>query len=259
MLSATDCARLGVFHEQPEGYLATVISHDCDCAAGIDVEANIEVILATISKQLIPNNMHAKNPRLLQLASKESGLSLDLDLRVRASLSKRTLASIEPDTTIRFSRDERRILARWLASRYDRGFLPDELQKRLLAVEDTIEKASKAHPTSILGVYVYHDRDEELSDEELYVLDIRVVYDSEDPTAKEAATKAANTIDTRFKRKFYTGDNGIRPVWVGVELEHCSAMSDAEFSLFDAMAYTLWRLEYVSLRQEPMADTPTFR
>src|ERR1700687_2599092 len=88
LLSATDCAKLGIFHEQPEGYLAAVISHDCDCAASIDVEPNIEVIVATISKQSTPNNMHAKNPRLLQLACKESGLSLDLDIRVRVGLSK---------------------------------------------------------------------------------------------------------------------------------------------------------------------------
>lgn len=258
LLSAGDCAKLGIFPEQPEGYSAAVISHDCDCVADSGVEPNIEVTVATISKQLIPNNMHAKNPRLLQLTCKESGLSLDLDIRIRTSLPKKILASFKPDTSIRFSRDERRILARWLASRYDRFFLPDELQRRLSVVEDTIEKASKANP-SILGVFVYHEKDEELSEEEVYVLDIRVLYAHEDPTGKEAAIEAAGAIDTRFRRKFYTGDNGFGPVWIGVELEHCSAMSDAEFTLFDVMAYRPWRLEHVSLRQEPMADTPSFR
>jgi len=259
LLSAKDCAKLGIFQGQPEGYLAAVISHDCDCVAGADIESNVEVIVASISERPIQNYMHAKNPRVLQLACGESGLSVDFDIRVKTFLPKKTLASLQPETAIKFSRGEKRILARWLASRYDRGVLPDELQKRLKAVEDSIEAASKAHAASILGVFIYHDKDEELPEDELYIVDIRVVYDNEDPTAKEAATKAANAIDARFKRKFYTGDSGFRPVWQSVELEHCSASSDIEFSLFEVMSYTLWRLEHISLRQDPIAETAGFR
>jgi hypothetical protein len=259
LISATDCAKLGIFQGQPEGYLAAVISHDCDCVAGEDVEANVEVIVANISKSPSPNTMHAKNPRLLQLACKKSGHTIDLDIRVKANLPKKVLSLLQPESAIQFSREEKRILARWLASRYDRGVLPDELQKRLAVVEDVIEKAGKAHPESLLGIYIYHDTDEELSADQVYIVDIRVVYDHENPTGQKDADTAATAIDARFKRKFYTGDNGIRPVWKEVELEQCLSMSDVEFSLFDVMSYMLWRLEHISLRQEPAADTPTFQ
>jgi hypothetical protein len=255
IISAGDCAKLDIFQGQPEGYLAAVISHDCDCVAGADVEANIEVIVANLSKDPFPNNMHAKNPRLFQLACKQSGQSIDLDIRVRTNLPKNILTSLQPEPTMRFSREERRILARWLASRYDRRALPDELQRRLDVVRDTIEKVGKAYPESIQGIYIYHDPDEELLEDQVYIVDIRVVYDHENLTARKEAEKAAVDIDARFKRKFYTGDNGIRPVWKEVELEHCSAVSDVEFSLFDVMSYGLWRLEHISLRQDPPADT----
>jgi hypothetical protein len=261
LISVVDCARLNIFPEQSEEYMAAVISHDCDCLAGLEVDANIEVILAKVSKSPTPNNMHAKNPRTLQLECKEFGQSIDLDIRAKAFISKKILSAITPEISIRFSREEKRILARWLASRYDRGALPDELQSRLQVVEETIEKAGKTHPNAILGIYIYYEPDKELPKNELYIVDLRIVYahDDPDPLAREKAETAAQVIDTRFRKKFFTGDNGIRPCWEKIELENCSALSDIDFTLFDVMSYTQLKLEHISLRQVPIGDLPIFQ
>ena len=124
---------------------------------------------------------------------------------------------------------------------------------------DAVEKAGKSDPEAILGIYVAYDPDDELAGEaQLYSVDIVVVYKADIERAPEIAQAAAESIRNRFELKFKVFRNESL-TWNKVLLSSCSIASDEEFTLRDAMTFSLWKLEHLSFRQDPPAETPNLR
>lgn len=95
------------------------------------------------------------------------------------------------------------------------------------------------------------ERAVELPDGEPYFLSISVAYDMEKggQAAREAADKAATALAALFKAAYGTPDTAVE-----IALERCNAVADTEITLADLRRVDQWRLEYVSLREDPAGD-----
>lgn len=229
-----------------------VISHDCDLAEDdLEAEPFVELMRAEPVTAAEPHNTHAKSPNTLDLEIVFEGETQALRLRAYHKLSvlKKDLACVRPDS--RYSMDEkaRSILQRWLAARYRRAALPDALHGHLSAIRRTLQEIGKKSPHAILGFYIGHEPDEELTNpEEPYEVWITVVFDHTVVGAEHVAVEAAQRIAARLERKFKTEIG-----WRSIELRSCEGCSDLLFSLYDAQTLKLYRLEHISLKHAAKA------
>jgi hypothetical protein len=117
-------------------------------------------------------------------------------------------------------------------------------------LREVLQKIGKAKPDAILGFYLRYDPDDELDETDgPYELWIAVVYShavqGAGEIASEAALRISNKLETAFK-----GPDG----WRNIELAECKALSDDEFTLFEATVYSRYNLDYISLREGRVID-----
>lgn len=234
--------------EDGHSRIVLVVSHDCDIAEdNLDNEPNVEVIIGRIISQADPNLTHAKSPNRLHLDVIRDGGSAVIELRAteKHQLLKSVLAPFEPDPSITLDSRSRETLQAWLSSRYRRAAFPDALNQHLAPLRETLQKIGKQNPNAVIGFYIYFEPDLELKSlEEPYEVWIVVVFDHFVQDAEQYAQEATARITTRMEAKFRTNTG-----WRGVELRGCDACADDEFSLYQAMTFKAFPLEYLSLRK----------
>jgi hypothetical protein len=119
--------------------LAIVISHDCDIAADPSIEPNIEVIWCSLIKKENGSLTHAKNPRRLHLALRETISHSRVFIEIRSAhksfIAKPILAGHKPSSAYALEPADREILQRWLAARYRRHAFPDEFEAAFKKVD----------------------------------------------------------------------------------------------------------------------------
>lgn len=233
--------------DSPHPEVALVISHDCDIVEdNLDNEPSVEVIIAKVLPEAEPNHTYAKSPNKLHLEILFNGQPKFLELRPtsKKTVTKTSLAESPPDVQYEMSGNSREILQSWLALRYRRAAFPDALNKHLSVIRETMQKIGKKMPKAVIGFYIYHEPDMELADSEApYEVWIVVVFDHKDLEAAAYAQQAAEKIKDRLTAKFKSAVG-----WRGIDLCNCTAASDAEFSLYDAMTFKSYPLDYISLR-----------
>jgi len=239
---------LGLFGpEHTDIRIPIVVSHDCDIVEDdLANEPTVEIIVGQLVDQADPNLTHAKSPNRLHLEILQRGEAKIVELRAteKHQIDKESLAAFEPNPDIVLSSQSRETLQAWLASRYRRAAFPDALNAHLSLLRETLQKIGKKNPKAVVGFYIYYEPDEELTDpDEPYEIWLVVVFDHLVPDAEEYAKEAADRIRKRVESKFRTS-NG----WRGVELSSCDISSDDEFSLYHAMTFKSYPLEYLSLR-----------
>lgn len=151
----------------------------------------------------------------------------------------------------------KKTLAFWLAARYQRITFPEALAQRLRPVEKAFKKAGESSPEALLGIYVdYSPKAELTSEAEPYEFDVVVVYDSSIEGAPQEAVSAASTIQNAFEKCYKVLDNAAGRQWCKIELRSCVPASDVQFTLQDVMTYSMYRLEHISLKQDPASSVP---
>ena len=129
--------------------------------------------------------------------------------------------------------------------------------QRLRPVEKAFKKAGEKSPQALLGVYVdYSPKGELASDSEPYELEIIVVYDSNLEGAPQEAKDAVSTLQRAFEKCYKVLDTAGGRQWSQIELRSCIPASDIQFTLQDLMTYSMYRLEHLSLRQDPAYPVP---
>ena len=95
------------------------------------------------------------------------------------------------------------------------------------------------------------ERNVELSDGEAYFLSISVVYDATEGghTARKTAEKVADQLRNLFEQAYGATDKATE-----IALESCKAVADTFMTLADLRKVDQWRLEYISLREEPVGN-----
>jgi hypothetical protein len=138
----------------------------------------------------------------------------------------------------------RQILQSWLAARYRRQVLPDRLVDRLRLVFDFLEKQGKEHALGILGYWFNFDpHDVELPPDQSYELWLNIIYSIDNPAIEEDAKNLAASVRKKFHELMKAAaDLGT------VDLRHCEAYSEQEFTLRDLRDNIEYRLGYLSHR-----------
>ncbi len=75
---------------------------------------------------------------------------------------------------------------------------------------------------------------------------VKIVYSTSEFDAKAKAEQEAKNLRASFERLFLDGE-----LWRSIDLQTCEAIPDTAFTLRDIDYYKLWRLEHLSLRQDP--------
>ncbi len=241
--------------ESPERTFVVVISHDCDLTADPDREPFVELVTGRLV-DAIKADSHAKSARRLQIEfhGPQGLLAAELSAVHKAFVKKDDLAPFDPRTDVSLDAQGLSILQHWLAARYRRAAFPDEFERRLKEAKmpRRIEKALDTAGKHVVAVLFDIDGGEDSQrngPDDLYRLGIYLLYDtSQNESDAEAATRsAADVIEKTFESAFQSQDNA----WKNIQLEYCDVISDQAMSYADSRMLKQWRLEYISLEDDP--------
>jgi len=252
---------LGLVESRKSDKRIVVISHDCDLPH--DAELKVEVIAGTVIHKVDPMYARARNPRCLHLIfSRLTGeeVSIQLCHSDRKDVPKEKFAKSRClDRDLILDPDEKRGLKQWLAARYGRPAFPNAFEKRLRkqikkkSVENHIAQILEPVSTHLVGLFfdLGGERARELPENEPYFLSVSVVYDATDggQTARNAAEKIAHDLTDLFHRSY-----GAPELTKEIALEKCNAVADTHLTLADLRKVDQWRVEYISLRENPAGD-----
>lgn len=234
-------------------HFAMVVTHDCDCVADPIREPSAEVVIGSIIRKLDGTFTHAKSTRKLHLTLSECGKLIELEIVTKLSVSKEALGRFAPDSAWSMTREEKRILARWLSSRYDRAAFPTALVERLKKIRKPFHAEAQEHGQAAVGIFVDFDPKDELADDnEPYTLEISVVFDETIARAREVCTRLAEALHVVFANAFRRPDG----IWDGIELRKCEAVSDTEFTYHEAQSTYVYRLDDLSLNAATPGSLP---
>lgn len=256
LLADVDAHRL--FPEQTiaSGFIAIIISHDCDLTRPPESEPYVEVVFAKKISDDDGNFTHGKNSRKLHLTATGGGTVANLELIAtgKATFSKSELITIKPDLGVCLTRDERNILREWLAARYRRSAFPNEFERRLKAKKIAEKLSKKLEPLGSLlfGLYFNIESEIEYSSQEEsipYELEIYVLYieDGSEETHSKV-TKLVSDINTIFKNSYYQKQS---QKWTMIELTDCTEVSDHAMSIATMRGLQRWNADHLSLRADP--------
>lgn len=238
-----------------EGGVVVIISHDCDLAALPNKEPEVELIVGRQVEKADGNYTHAKTARALHLEFKtpEGPAFVELVARNKTRVLKNALADEIPNSEFELDPGNRSILQRWLAARYRRSAFPDEFDRRLNSgAIDRLNKILKPAGQHIRAIFFDVDQGEEVQrngPDDTYTLSIVLLHTSQpDGDESEAvALKAKEEFESVFEDLFFKKNNR----WTEIELEDCTVMSDEALSYGQSLVLKEWRLEHLSLRDDP--------
>lgn len=238
---------------------AVVITHDCDLVADVIREPYVEVIVGRIIPALDGNATHGKASRTLHLEFRRGHNAVPVELCAPAKrrLDKGALASYVPDATWSLDPDNLSILQRWLAARYRRAAFPDAFEACLQTTKLDKALVGVVRPLGALLRAVYFDVTENEgagpANSPVYELGIVLVYDAGHANAEAQVKNAAKVIGEKVRQKL---DDNKNPGAHAIEFRYCEAVSDEVLSYKQSLGLKQWRLDYLSLRDDPQQDMP---
>lgn len=257
VLSGEAASSLGLVSSRgPENTIAVVVSHDCDIACDEKREPEVEVVLGYRVDRLGADT-HAKTARRLHLPFSLGETEIPVELHVTAKLgvAKGALLRFEPRPDMSLSPESLLTLQHWLAARYHRAAFADEFENRLKAkpakLDRKIAKALDDGGKHLLALFFDVDEGEEVQRkgrEDLYQLRVTILYDStkDEPTAYTAAQAVADAIAHEFEKALFADGQ-----WSGIQLLSCEPVSDHVMTVADTRVLKRWRLDHMSLEDEP--------
>lgn len=247
--------------ESDDQYFAVVVSHDCDLTASVDKEPDAEAIVGRRIDRL-GGDSYGKTARRLHIEyqSEEGPIAIELMATTKRSIAKPELFATTPHRDMWLDGQGIGILQRWLASRYHRAAFPEAFEDRLRAAIlpgkrtflrriESILVAGSDHIRALLFDLDEGKEIERSGPEDAYQLGIVVLYDSlrDEPTAAHAAAKAAEELEELFDAAFNTQDSG----WKSICLMYRDPISDSAITVAQREMLKQWRLEYMSLQEDP--------
>lgn len=242
-------------------HCVVLISHDCDLAS--DRELFVEVIVGSLVQAINPMLANARNPRSLHVrfvSEGEGNMYVELRHVDRKQVSKVLFAkSGLRDGNFLLPADEKRALKQWLAARYGRPAFPNAFENRLRKtvgkkpVENRIAKILAPESSHLVALFfdLGEDTAIELEDANPYFLSISVVYDATQggPNARASSEKVSSELRTLFEQAYGTADTATE-----IALDACNAVANTFITLADLRKVNQWRLEYISLGEDPAGD-----
>ena len=178
----------------------------------------------------------------------------------KQKIEKQKLFELSPRNDIELGGRGIGILQRWLAARYHRAAFPEAFEDRLRAAVipgrrtflKKIELILSDGGEHIRGLLFDLDEGvniERKAPDDVYQLGINVLYDSakDEPTAAAVAKAAAHALEVLFSTAFYSEQAG----WQNICLQYCDPMSDNAITVAQREMLKQWRLEHMSLQDDP--------
>lgn len=217
-----------------------VITHDCDLAADLALEPFIEVISGEILTPETLNPMHTtgRSPRELHIPCLHFGEKAHVRLiqSRKVAVSKEIVLSANPDSELVTPDDSIKLLRTWLACRYRRHALPNNLNDRLNKVYQKLEDVGKKKHEGVIATFLAYDPGDELDSDEPYEVSFCIVYKHQSDVGKTHAEAMSTALEKALDKT------------EGVESGSIRVFSDAEFTLFDMTQMIEWRFEHLSFR-----------
>jgi hypothetical protein len=242
---ARDRLGLSAIEDNPDPVII-VISHDCDLVKPKEVEPKVELLHGRTRNELKPGLPYGQSPHMLHIEFMQQGEGKVLELCAvdKFSVDKTKLVNTDPDPDSAIGQKGLHILQLWLAARYNRAAFPDDLDRRMKPIK---RKLQSLDAKAITGVWMKYSPDENRLDDKVpYELWVKIVYSTSEFDAKVKAEQEAKGLRASFERFFLDGD-----LWRFIDLQTCEAIPDTAFTLRDFDYYKPWRLEHLSLRQDP--------
>jgi len=249
--------------ENPEETVVVMVSHDCDISAAVEREPQVELIVGCrIGAPGADTN--AKTARRLHIIfhGQEGDVAVELLATSKTARPKHAVLDMAPRADWTLSPESLATLQHWLAARYRRAAFADQFEARLKAKPGQLDRkiAKTLAATSVHVLAVFFDVDDgaevvRTEPNDPYKLRITLLYDStkDEPTAFAACEKAAALIEDAFVKAFFDGAD-----WTQIQLLSCDAVSDSVMTVAESRLLKRWRLDHMSLAdepQQPMLDT----
>lgn len=240
----------------PESTLVVVVSHDCDLAASPDKEPEIELIVGRQIEKADGNFTRAKTPQVLHLefATPDGEKFVELSATKKVRVAKIDFTDHEPRRDFQLGPKEQSILQHWLAARYRRAAFPEAFAERLnkSGASERLTKILKPAGKHICAIFFDVDEGNEVQRNEpndTYGLAIVLLCESQpnSPESEAVALKVGEQIESAFKELFFNENNS----WRDVELLECRVMSYEALTYAQSLMLKQWRLEHLSLREDP--------
>lgn len=240
----------------PDNTIVVIVSHDCDVTADSAREPVVEVVLGRRIDRL-GADANAKTARRLHIPFSQGGndIPVELEMTTKTGLPKHAVLASKPKADLTLSAKARVTLQHWLAARYHRAAFAEEFEARLKAkpgkLGEKIVKALDAAGEHVLAVYFDVDGGEERErggPDDVYELTITLLYYSErdEEVAYAAAQKAADAIERAFETALCTNGK-----WHDIKLLSCETASDQAMSIAASRMLKQWRLDHMSLKDDP--------
>ncbi len=240
---------------------AVVASHDCDLSASQDKEPSVEVVIGTRIDKLGGDSFGKTARRLhIEYQSEAGPVAIELLATSKRPVAKAALFSTQPRQDIWLNGQGIGILQRWLASRYHRAAFPEAFEDRLRSANlpgrrtflkriESILADGNDHIRALLFDLDEGEDVERYGPDDVYQLGIVVLYDSlrDEPTAAQVAGKAAEALEELFEAAFHPKDSE----WKSICLMYCDPISDSAITVAQREMLKQWRLEYLSLQEDP--------
>jgi hypothetical protein len=172
-----------------------IITQDCDIVQSLDNEPYIEFLAGKFTSESDGNLYFGKNPRRLQVAI--DGKMAEFVIHDHFRVKKEIFAETDPrKSTAQLSKNDVKLIARWISKRYIRPAFPDEFNARLSKSRkqsDTLSKNMLLKHVSLIFIDV---DDEELPAGQDYEIQITV------GVAHDIGIDSAKKIDGLFNDAF---------------------------------------------------------
>lgn len=205
-----------------------VITQDCDIVhENSEDEPYVEFLIGNTTQN--KDSKNGKNPRKLHLDN--NGAILEFIVHNRFFVKKDSLITVNfPEAPFNLTSNNKRILQKWLGSRYTRAAFPDEFNRRLkkAKVSKITEKGISAKVSHIF----FEVEDRELSSEEKYELNILLVIDS------------SNEID-KIENAYLDVFDDIEGIDVNLRV-----VNEDEVTLKDLRNYKRWNKDSISYSKQ---------
>ncbi|HDZ8828508.1 TPA: hypothetical protein ACSP1Z_000538 [Aeromonas hydrophila] len=243
---------LGIANKDDVHHFAVIVAtHDCDLAQSTEAEPEIELIIGKKIEKPDGNNTYAKTARKLHIKFDcDTEYWCEFEACKKRTIQKALLAPHNPRDTVNLSIENKTIFQVWLASRYRRSAFPDEFEQRLKTAKliDKIARVLKPLGEKISAILFDLDDGEEhqrVGEEDIYDLCIFLMYSD---GAEDEANKAAENIDSLFKKAFY---NKEEKLWKNIQVRECKAKSEYQFTHAHIKTLKRWRYDHISLGADP--------
>lgn len=232
-----------------ESATVLVIAHDCDIAAFVDYEPDVEVIVGRVVA--VPNGNYTAggSPRTLHLPIGFADATRHIELRStdKRKVDKALLERFDPDPQYSLTGEGLRLLRSWLRARYDRAAFPDAFNERLSDCKLRGDLEKILAPAVGLVSAVFFDLDQGLDVERWpgddYHLGIVLLYQV-GPDAERSADDAdalVERIEEACERRLSDGT-------AGIVIARCLAVSEDDLTVGQAKLLRQWRLEHLSFK-----------